>query len=229
MHLGRLVLSKENEQKKVFFHVEPNVNAIPARAAPPRTKVTVTAMLSRRRLCAHVHRISHPALIRLRQARHLRPSRAARRVFARLPVYGVVRWPLSEEPALRRAAAPRPPRRREAVQLPHGVGVRLLPPALSTGATKSRRGAAFGAVGTLLMAVLSRSRRNYFVVYPPRRCAITCRSRPSSGCTRPSVPRSMVCSMSARVSICPSHFFKKRLSTCCCAFDLQAALPLLHK
>ena len=187
---------------------EPNVNAIPSARAAGRSrthKVTVTAMLSAVAFVLMFIEFPIPALIPAFVKLDISDLPELLAAFSLGPVYGVVVAFLKNL----------------LFAVLHGTSSAYVGElfnflmgsvfAFSAGfvyrRNKSRRGALLGAViGTLLMAVP-----------PPTSCAITCRSRPSSGCTRPSVPRSTVCSNVCSCSICPSHF-SRACSTWRCAF-----------
>ena len=195
---------------------EPNVNAIPSARAAGRSrthKVTVTAMLSAVAFVLMFIEFPIPALIPAFVKLDISDLPELLAAFSLGPVYGVVVAFLKNL----------------LFAVLHGTSSAYVGElfnflmgsvfAFSAGfvyrRNKSRRGALLGAViGTLLMAVLSVP---LLGLYNGRSCAITCRSRPSSGCTRPSVPRSTVCSNVCSCSICPSHF-SRACSTWRCAF-----------
>ena len=218
MHLGRLVLSRKMNKRSVF-HVRTQRQRHPLRPRRrSRThKVTVTAMLSAVAFVLMFIEFPIPALIPAFVKLDISDLPELLAAFSLGPVYGVV-VAFLKKPALRRAARHLVRLRRRAVQLPHGVGVRLLrrlclpaqqvPPGRA--ARRGHRHAAHG--GALRSAELLRGLSRL------RGLLSTCRSRPSSGCIRRSVPRSTVCSECLLVFNMPFTFFKRACSTWRCAF-----------
>ena len=206
---------------------EPNVNAIPSARAAGRSrthKVTVTAMLSAVAFVLMFIEFPIPALIPAFVKLDISDLPELLAAFSLGPVYGVVVAFLKNL----------------LFAVLHGTSSAYVGElfnflmgsvfAFSAGfvyrRNKSRRGALLGAVigrtayrkkQSLLPRVNAANPVIRFFSFCGRHSLLTCRSRPSSGCTRPSVPRSTVCSNVCSCSICPSHF-SRACSTWRCAF-----------
>ena len=228
MHLGRLVLSGENDKKECFFMSESNANVIPSTRAVSRThKLTVTAMLSTVAFLLMFIEFPIPALIPAFVKLDISDLPELLAAFSLGPVYGVVVTLLKNV----------------LFSVLHGTSSAyvgemfnfIMGSVFSFSAgyiyqkRKSRKSALIGAiVGAVLMSILSVP-LNYFVVYP---AYVVCYKLPLDAiigmyqAIRPSTNGLLECLM---VFNMPFTFVKGMLDVALCFLIYKPLSPLLHK